>query len=708
MSLLWVSYANAEYPAVRDTLSSDTSSVILREVLVTAPDKDKARRQRSSQNIVSIERERIMENLGGSLTQTLDIVPGMESLNIGSSQSKPVIRGVGFNRIIVSENGVKHEGQQWGVDHGLEMNQFAVDNAEIVKGPAALLYGSDAIGGVLDISSAKVPFHKFGGRANLFLQSVNESLGLSVGLHGRPNDKFYYRTDMALLDYADSHVPTDSIQYHSYWIGLKDGRLRNTAGREYDGSLLLGYRSGSFHTDLFVSDIYAKSGFFADLHGLEVRLSDIDYDRSRRDIDLPYHLVNHLKITSNTKWLTGNFRWVARLGWQNNLRKEYAEAISHGYMPKPDNTLERRFSKDTWSATVNGEWLYGRFRLSPGLSFESQRNRIGGWGFIIPDFNVVSYGACVTALYSISGNLDVNAGIRIDRNHTHIGEYSDWFKTPVAAGDSIYKERASDMSRDFTSLTWAAGVSWRYDNLQMKLNIGKGFRVPTPQELGADGINYHIFRYEKGNPSLQPEKSYQLDAGFSWDNGTFLIKLDPFLNYFPNYIYLNPTPSYTEGMQTYVYSQSRVLRYGGELEVSYRLFRDWNMWGNLEYLYARQLSGVKKGYSLPFSPPATANIGIRYSPESIAWLRDGYAEISGKIVGQQHRIVPPERPTDSYFTVNAAIGKKFMLNGHHALSINLKVTNLLNRKYYNHMSYYRLSDIPEPGRNLSLLASWNF
>ena len=173
---------------------------------------------------------------------------------------------------------------------------------------------------------------------------------------------------MTWIDYADYKVPTDSIQYYSYYIKLKDRTLRNTAGRERDGSFTLGYLGYRFRTDLKVSDSYAKSGFFANAHGLEVRLSDIDYDASRRDIDLPYQTVNHLKIMSHSVYQAGNLVVEGNLAYQNNLRKELSEPVSHGYMPVPSGTLERRFNKSTYTGNVGMTLSLGeKHQLNAGV-----------------------------------------------------------------------------------------------------------------------------------------------------------------------------------------------------------------------------------------------------------------------------------------------------------------------------------------------------
>lgn len=679
---------------------SDTT-VTLHDITVSG----NARRNfqlRTSQSAVLVGRDYLQQHFSGSLMQTLEGIPGVKAMTIGSGQSKPVIRGLGFNRMVVSEDGVKHEGQQWGDDHGLEIDQFSIDRAEILKGPAALLYGSDAIGGVLNLYANQVPMEPLKGSVRLFGRSNNEQLGLSAKLGGR-HGHFFYRLHGTFIDYSDYRVPTDSIQYYSYWIRLKNQRLRNTAGRERDGSLMLGYAGYRFHTDLRITDSYSKSGFFANAHGLEVRLSDIDYDSSRRDIDLPYQWVNHLKAISHSSLSLGEVVLEANLAYQHNRREEHSEPVGHGYMPDPSGTLERRFDKSTATARFVLRYETGRHAMQAGFSGEFQHNRRHGWGFILPAFESYDAGIYAMDRYTLRENLTLNAGLRYDHARTHIRSYRDWYATPVGA-DSVYVQRSSDMHRRFNSVTWSAGINYAQGPWMLKANAGKSFRVPIAKELGVDGINYHIFRYERGNAELDPEQSYQLDASIGYSCGRVEFTVEPFVNYFPNYIYLSPTPRYVEGLQYYHYTQARVLRYGAEAEFTWHFLPHWQARLQGDYLYARQRSGEKKGYTLPFSTPWSSEAEVRYS---FVFHGEGYAALNAHVVGRQDEIVPPEMPTDGYWTLNFSAGKHFSLRST-TFSVAFHADNLLNRRYYDHTSYYRLIDVPEPGRNFSLMLGLDF
>lgn len=691
-------------PLFTDTVCVDTG-MTLQGVTIVGNNKRNFQMQ-SSVNSVMIDHDYLTTNFAGSLVQSLQGIPGVKAMSIGSGQSKPIIRGLGFNRMVVAEDGIKHEGQQWGHDHGLEIDQYAIDRIEIIKGPAALLYGSDAIGGVINLYSNYIPTKPFQGSVSLFARSNNESLGLSAKMEGRTK-KFYWRTNLTAIDYADYKVTTDTIAYYSYRIGLHDKRLRNTAGKELDGSFTLGYTGYRLRTDFQLSNSYAKSGFFANAHGLEIRNSKLDYDRSRRDIDLPYQSVNHLKVASHSVYQAGPLVLKGILAYQNNIRKEFSEPVSHGYMPKPSNTLERQFYKNTYTANLEmAVPIAEKHDFKAGVNAEYQHNRRRGWGFIIPDFETLSLGAYAYDRFAINKDLAVNVGVRYDYAHTKIHRYSDWYLTPINDTDSAYKERSGNISRTFNSVTWSAGMNYALGNWIFKANVGKSFRIPIPKELGADGVNYHIFRYEKGNSGLDPEESYQLDAGINWNNNKVNVQVDPYLNYFPNYIYMNPTPHFYEGLQLYNYSQSRVLRYGFEVKINWKILPCLEAEAQGEYLHAEQKSGEKKGYTLPFSTPWSADGGLKYLFNR-QLDREGFVALNVHVVGAQNDIVPPEEPTPGYYTLNMTAGKTFPI-GHGKLKVSLNADNLLNRKYYDHTSYYRLIYIPEPGRNVSLMATVNY
>lgn len=262
---------------------------------------------------------------------------------------------------------------------------------------------------------------------------------------------------------------------------------------ERDGSLSLGYAGYNFHTDLRVSDSFSKSGFFANAHGFEVVNLDKSYDDSRRDIDLPYQQVNHLKVISHTTWRTELWALEANLAYQNNLREEHSKAVAHGYMPQPENTLERRFNKSTFTGGLGAQLQPDdHHTLKAGISTEYQHNRRGGWGFVLPDFETFTIGGYCFDRYAVNDGLVLNGGVRYDFARTHIHGYHDWYATPVDGTDT-YVERAQALHRHFSSITWSAGVNYAVGEWLLKANVVIPFRYifEDDVELGSFNIEVH-------------------------------------------------------------------------------------------------------------------------------------------------------------------------------------------------------------------------
>lgn len=677
--------------------------------------KTKKRIQKESPVVSQlVNKDFLFKNRENSLMQTLSKIPGVSTIKIGSGQSKPVIRGLGFNRVVVVQNGIKHEAQQWGSDHGLEIDQYGIENIQIVKGPASLVYGSDAIAGVVDIQPNKIPSkHSFGGEVNLLAESNNDLLGISAGIQSR-KEKWFYGGRLTYRDYADYKVPTDKINYESYIFELHDNNLRNTAGREANASFSVGYTTNRITSETTISNVYAKNGFFANAHGLEVRTSSIDYDRSNRDIDLPYHKVNHFKVTNNTSIAVNNHTVHLDLGFQNNIREEHSEPSAHGYMPKPTNTKERRFHKNTFSLNIKDVFtLKEQHNIVAGVNMEFQDNTIGGWGFLIPEYERFTIGGFAFDQFEIHSNLHLLAGIRYDYGHIQSKSYFDWYPSTINNTDGstsyVYLQRAQDKALDFGNLSASVGLSYLLKNTTFKFNVGKSFRMPLANELASDGVNYHMYRYEKGNLDLDPEESYQFDIDIDHTTKHFSLGISPFVNFFENFIYLNPTANYYETLQIYEYTQNKVFRAGGELRASTGIVKNLQLDASAEYVYSKQTSGPKEGFTIPFSPPLSGLFSASYQFKDLSFLKRPQLTADYRVTAKQDKIVPPEEPTDGYQVLNMSLLTQIELfKTSSPLELKFKFNNVFNTKYYDHTSFYRLIDVPEAGRNISIALTQNF
>lgn len=699
----------------RPTLPDTTKRAAkqLKEVIIR-DQRLQLRQQTEALNVETVNSDFIQRHLGGSLMKSLERLPGIKTIGIGSGQSKPLIRGLGFNRVVVIDKGVKHEGQQWGADHGLEIDQFAAAEVELVKGAASFRFGSDAIAGVIDLKPQPLPMpYTTGGSVDLIGKSNNSLYGTSVNLFGR-NQHWFFDSRITYQNYGDYRVPVDTVFVYDYAVRLHEKQLRNTAGRETAIHFSSGFVKEDFRTIFYLSNVYSKSGFFANAHGLEPRRVDTEmHDASSRDIQMPSQEVNHFKLINRTQYHRGLHQLEMELGFQRNFRQEFSQYVNHGYMPavypadRPVAAdLEREFDKMVYSFNLRDQVLLGKHEITAGLNAEYQDNTINGWTFLVPAFKQNTAGLFVYDKYKLNEDVLLHAALRYDFGHIRMFKYADWFNSDqVINGVKVSEKlvRANDLSRSFNSIVWSLGLNYNQESFLLKANVGKSFRMPIAKELGANGVNYHYFSYERGDPELDPEQSYQADLSLGWTTDHWSVLFSPFYNYFPNYIYLNPTADhdfyYGAGNQIFQYAQSKVSRYGAELQLKVKLSENFSTMFLGEYLSAKQLSGAKKGYTLPFSPPASGLFNLTWSPVFKSRLQDTYFSVDYRLTARQNNIVPPEKKTAGYGIINIQAGTKIKL-GRQPCMLSLQAQNLMNTAYLNHTSFYRLIELPEAGRNL--------
>ncbi len=686
----------------------------LAEVVISSRYAD-IRRQQKPLNLETVNQQYIRRNIGGSLMESLQRLPGVTSIKIGSGQSKPVIRGLGFNRIVVMENDIKHEAQQWGEDHGLEIDQYAAEQIEVIKGPASLMYGSDAITGILLIRTNKIPEQNtVAGSIDITGRSNNRFAGMSTSLTAR-RKAIYFSGRITATSYGDYIIPSDSIDIYSYRVALLRHSLRNTAGREVDFHFTTGTVTDHFKGHMMISSINTRAGFFANAHGLEPRNVDTQlHDQSSRDIQYPWQEVHHNKLILSGEYANEKIRMEMVFGYQNNLRYEWSPYVSHGFMPPqyPENMpfpedLERKFNKNVLTGRTYVFYSSSnKLSLTFGFNGEIQDNSIGGWSMIIPSFHQTTMGGFIMAKEKLSEQMQITGGIRYDAGLLHTRAYYDWFPTPVvsAYNDTSYIHilRVPQLARTFRSISGSIGVVANREHVRYKVNIGKGFRMPLAQEMASNGVNYHHFSFEKGDSSIRAETSWQADLGIEISLPLFAIEMTPFINYFPNFIFLNPTFHhdylYGAGNQIFEYTQAEVLRTGGEVHLHYAFSRHLKAGFIAEYVYSKQLSGPKEGFGLPFNPPASCLISLQIKPNNKKVFYESYLSADAVFAAAQNNIVPPEIKTPGYFTLNLSAGTNLILRKLR-IETDLQIQNLLNTKYFQHTSYYRKIGVPEPGRN---------
>lgn len=683
------------------------SSLELQEILVEN-DLTKTNEGQQTQRTDIVSDDYIRKYAGLTLMQSLERMPGIQTINTGIGISKPVIRGLSFNRVAVTENGIKQEGQQWGIDHGLELDQFNVGRVEILKGPASLLYGSDAMAGVLQIKPALFPAEdNVEGSLSLLGRTVNDHLGGSASVQGHQKNGLVYRFRATAHQYGDYKLPADSFQYNRFIIPIPNRRLENTAGEEFHLSGALGLHKRWGYSHLNISSFNQKIGFFPGAIGRPLGYRVVD-DGNRRNIALPSQHIRHYKVSSNSSIILGRNWLELDLGFQRNDRAELSLPHAHGrpLLDSSDN-LAHGLTLDTWSYNARYHIkIDSAISVILGSSGQYQQNRISGFEFLIPDYNALQLGAFAMLQWQYKPKLFTSFGLRYDLGQLQSDAYTE---TIVINGQLTDRQRAPQIDRFFHNVSGAWGFSYTpRPALNLKAHLGSSFRLPTIPELGSNGVHHGSFRHEVGDSTLRPERGWQIDLGMQYQEARWAIRLNPYFNYFTNYIYLRPTGIFTflpEGGQIFQYAQGSVVHTGTELQLEYHLVENLHLALMGEYVWMKNLD---TGVPLPWTSPGSLSWEVEYSFErSPRWLNKPYLGLDWRWMMAQRRVDRNEEPTPAYQLVNLQMGSDFRL-GKKSLQLRLLANNLFNVRYLNHLSRFRLLNLPEPGRNLQVVATWLF
>lgn len=649
------------------------------------------------------------KNSGNNLMETLSRLPGVNYINVGVGIAKPVIRGMSLNRVAVFENGIRQEGQQWGADHGLEIDQFRASRVEIIRGPAAVAYGSEAVGGVVNFKPPPIPQEgELSGEARLVWRHNNRNIGGTAMLETNRNG-WVGRARFSFQDYGDYRVPADQFKYNRYILDLPGSQLKNTAGQERNVSGMAGLYRPWGNTRLTATYFHQKSGIFSGAFGIP-RANDLAPDGNERDLGLPTMITKHLKVVSNTQIMLKRNWLEFDLGFQQNDRQELAEPHTHGFdfrLPTEESlVLQLR----TFTANARYHFRAGeKWKGTAGGSGQHQQNRGSGYEFFLADYDRTTAGAFGHLRYAPGKKWRLHFGARGDAQRLDVAPHAQ----PQFARDGAvigYDTLVYDWQKEFSNASGAAGVSFiASPEWNFKLNAATNFRFPSPAELATDGVHHGTFRHEQGDSSLHIERGVQLDFNATRQSEKWLIQFTPFVNWFQNYLFLSPSAKFSprpEAGQLYRYRQARARNWGAELKVDYHVVKP------LHLLLSGELvrnTNAETGLPLPFTPPASLLLEAEYTFEKIGGrVSDLYIAANCELVETQTRVARNEPETPGYSLVNLRAGAEWRFSKRQRLMFFLQVDNLLNRRYLRHLSRYRLLNLPEPGRNFSLTVQWPF
>lgn len=691
------------------------STVMLSDIVVNGSNGSASKLSLSSN---SYARSTILDRPAISFSRLLPTVPGVTTIDIGSGISKPLIRGLGFNRVAVINKGIVQQNQQWGADHGMEINQFDISSATVHKGANSLLFGSDAMAGAIEIEPYTFKAKDFFSSEAILWGATNNDL-LGAAIRGEwQKRQWYVNAVYSHHEYADFRIPADNFNYLSYEFPIYNRRLKNTAGKEQSAAATIGYKEKNITTYFNVSNNFQKMGFFSGAHGIP-NIANMQPDGSFRNVNMPYTTSNHFTITNNTEWKTEAFRFALNLGYQDNDREERSYFHSHFENEVPDGidpTHELEFRLKTYSA--NGR-LYldesKKWKKTIGMAFESQQNRIGGYSFFLPRFDQIQGGLFFVNTYEYSSKLSFQGGIRYDIGKIDVTGFYDPILAEYLEDKGLSPEvvernawRAYPKKRNFGSYSGSLGLNYKSSStLNWKASLGKSFRFPTANELASNGVHHAAFRHERGNPYLNAEQGYSLDITSAYDDySKFRFEVTPFINYFSNFIYLQPTTEWSvlpEGGQIYDYQQAKAIFGGTEYIASWHITHHWELSSTGAYVFNQNLD---TDYPLPFTPPFLMTNEIKYAKfrnqkqnKTISYYQFSFGH---QWIADQNRVAQAEDMTPGATLFHLSAGLDYKISSKSTIRVNMQVQNIFDTRYLNHLSFYRKINIPEPGRNVQL------
>jgi iron complex outermembrane recepter protein len=666
----------------------------INEVVITGV-AHSVEKNRAPMPISIVPHDYLLESTSSNIINAISAQPGISQVTTGSAISKPVIRGLGYNRVVVVNDGIRQEGQQWGDEHGIEIDEFSVNKVEILKGPASLSYGSDAMAGVIHFLSAPtVPEGKIRGDALFNYQTNNGLIGYTVNTEGNKKGLIWN------LRYSNKKA-------HAY-KNRADGYVFNSGFAENAASGIIGMNKswGYSHIHLAIYELTpgivegdrdsATGNFIVPVafndttEGEKVFASE---NFKSYDVAVPFQKINHYKIVLNNSFIIkkGTLKLIA--GFQQNRRKEFADILN------PD-----QFELYFLLKTFNYDFRYAfpeknHFNLSIGINGMQQKSENKGIEFLVPEYKLFDAG--IFAIFSKQKNKwDFSGGIRFDMRTQDAEElFLNDRGEKTDPSDPAAQKIFGSFSKDFSGISGSAGLTYQFSTVSYtKFNISAGYRAPNIAELGSNGIHEGTIRYEIGNAGLTAEHSLQGDLAYGINTSHVTAEINLFENYIQNFIFISKlntsagTDSIIDGSEVFMYKSGNANLFGGEFSIDIHPHPlDWLHFENaFSYVNAQQSGKSADEKYLPFtpSPKITTDIKIVFKKLNSV-MKNSYIKAGIWNFLHQDKVYSAfdtETPTPGYTLINAGIGTDITMRKKKLFSILISVTNAGDIIYQNHLS----------------------
>jgi len=622
------------------------------------------------------------------ISKSISRLPGVSIITTGPGIAKPSVRGLSFNRVLVYDQGVRLENQQWGEEHGIGISSSGVESVEVVKGPLYVLYGSDAMGGVVYVQP----------------ESYNSSEGISIDYTGVYNSNYNGLTNnLGLSGKSDNFsymIRADVIDNGEF--STPNGEIENTWFTQNNLKAGIAYENDNFKSDLRFSLTNSEIGIphmdeEHDDHGDDDHDEHEDEEHDDHDEEAHYQELSHSTLTwKNTFDMGNNHILDVVLAHQLNTRKEFGgheeeehddhgdddheeeDHDDHDEEGHEEGEAELDMELETKSADIRLTMPQSEnLNLVIGTNLLSQENKNFGHEELVPDSEMSDFGLFALGQVNINESSQALIGVRYDSRSIS----------------------SANTSNDYSSFNGSIGLKKDFSNSTLRLNLSSGFRAPNLIELFADGVHHGSFQYKRGNINLSAETSLQTDFSFQINNDDSLISFDLFYNSINDYIYLSPGSEFEDGYRVYNYLQQNSKLYGGEIHLNKQTSLSWlKYYSSLEYIFGESSDGE----ALPFISPLTFNQVF-----NVNFGNDYSLEIDFIAKAKQGRVSLFEEKTDGYTLLNLSGVWETELLGND-LDVFWSVDNVFDKEYYDHLSRLKTAGIHEMGRNISVGLKYNF
>ena len=684
-----------------------TASVVENNAVIVTGVSTATQLKKAPFQVSIIRKEDFRQQAASSLVEALTRIPGVAAFSTGPAIAKPVIRGLGFNRVITINDGIRQEGQQWGEEHGLEIDAAGVNRVELLKGPASLMYGSDAMAGVLNIISHEaLPNNSM--RLNVL--SEYQTNNRSRQVHGNWGGNIdginwnFYGTTQAAADYQNAF----------------DGRVFNSKFRQTNLGGHVGYNGNWGYSHLIWSRYDLKTGLIEgerDPLGYFIKsIAGGGTTRASKDDflstmpDFPYQRIRHQKLVWDNQLKLGSGKLQVVAGYQRNQREEFGNV---------DDPEERELFFDLTSYNYSAQYHFAEkagWQTSIGASSMHQKNNNRGAEQLIPDYTLNDWGGFFYSKKTIK-KINFSAGARFDSRSLNAA--------PLMDGTDI---KGAAFKKTFSNISASAGITAQLNQqLNIKLNLARSFRAPNMAELASNGAHEGTTRYEYGSIDLKSEVSTQLDAGLEFNTDHVSFNAAAYYNNFSNFIYYRKLENASgsdslveqdgEMLTAFRFDQQGAVLSGFEAGIDIHPHPlDWlHIENTFSFVRGRFKSKIENSDAIPFIPAPRlltefrANIGKLDKAVKNLYLK---LEIDNNFAQEQvFTTYNTETATPGYTLLNFGAGAEFTnKEGKTLFKLYFSANNLTDKAYQNHLSRLKYSSenlatgrtgVFNMGRNLS-------